>query len=226
MKKMVLALMCSVLLVGCGKAGNVETVEENVAAKQTEEATSAEDASLTEEPEAVEDDSLIGADLSQILDISECDTFTQIVDKVLEPGMGYTNEAIGDTDALLVCGGAYDNMDGNMAAIDSTIYIYDKDGVPTCIGSVSSNGTAYPLAANDGILYVAIYHGISTYTIKDGELLETEAAWTEYDEDGNETYYYSKDGGDATQVDSLDDQTALEEKYYDASILNFDVIAE
>ena len=46
------------------------------------------------------------------------------------------------------------------------------------------------------------------------------------DEDGNETYYYSKDGGDATQVDSLDDQTALEEKYYDASILNFDVIAE
>ena len=226
MKKMVLALMCSVLLVGCGKADNVETVEENVAAKQTEEATSAEDDSLTEEPEAVEDDSLIGADLSQILDISECDTFTQIVYKVLEPGMGYTNEKIGDTDALLVCGGAYDNMDGNMAAIDSTIYIYDKDGVPTCIGSVSSNGTAYPLAANDGILYVAIYHGISTYTITDGELLETEAAWTEYDEDGNETYYYSKDGGDATQVDSLDDQTALEEKYYDASILNFDVIAE
>ena len=226
MKKMVLALMCSVLLVGCGKAGNVESVEENVTPQQTEEATSAEDDSLTEEPEAVEDDSLIGADLSQILDISECDTFTQIVDKVLKPGMGYTNEAIGDTDALLVCGGAYDNMDGNMAAIDSTIYIYDKDGVPTCLGFVSSNGTAYPLAAKDGILYVAIYHGISTYTITDGELLETEAAWTEYDEDGNETYYYSKDGGDATQVDSLDDQTALEEKYYDASILNFDVIAE
>lgn len=226
MKKMVLALMCSVLLVGCGKAGNVETVEENVAAKQTEEATSAEDASLTEEPEAVEDDSLIGADLSQILDISECDTFTQIVDKVLKPGMGYTNEAIGDTDALLVCGGAYDNMDGNMAAIDSTIYIYDKDGVPTCIGFVSSNGTAYPLAAKDGILYVAIYHGISTYTIKNGELIETEAAWTEYDADGNETYYYSKDGGDATQVDSVDAQTALEEKYADATILNFDVISE
>ena len=226
MKKMVLVLMCLVLLTSCGKAGNVESVEENVTPQQTEEATSAEDASFTEEPEAVEDDSLIGADLSQILDISECDTFTQIVDKVLKPGMGYTNEAIGDTDALLVCGGAYDNMDGNMAAIDSTIYIYDKDGVPTCLGFVSSNGTAYPLAAKDGILYVAIYHGISTYSITNGELLETEAAWTEYDEDGNETYYYSKDGGDATQVDSVDTQTALEEKYADATILNFDVISE
>jgi len=226
MKKMVLALMCLVLLTSCGKADNVESVEENVTHQQTEEATSSEQVPTTEESEAVDDDSLIDTDLSQILDISECDTFTQIVDKVLEPGMGYTNEAIGDTDALLVCGGAYDNMDGNMAAIDSTIYIYDKDGVPTCLGFVSSNGTAYPLAAKDGILYVAIYHGISTYTITNGELIETEAAWTEYDEDGNETYYYSKDGGDATQVDSVDTQTALEEKYADATILNFDVISE
>lgn len=226
MKKMVLALMCAVLLTGCGKAGNVESVEENVTPQQTEEATSSEKVPTTEESEDVDDDSLIDTDLSQVLDISECDTFTQIVDKVLKPGMGYTNEAIGDTDALLVCGGAYDNMDGNMAAIDSTIYIYDKDGVPTCLGFVSSHGTAYPLAAKDGILYVAIYHGISTYTITNGELLETEAAWTEYDEDGNETYYYSKDGGDATQVDSVDTQTALEEKYADATILNFDVISE
>ena len=46
MKKMVLALMCSVLLVGCGKAGNVESVEENVTPQQTEEATSSEDDSL------------------------------------------------------------------------------------------------------------------------------------------------------------------------------------
>ena len=48
MKKMVLVLMCLVLLTSCGKAGNVESVEENVTPQQTEEATSAEDDSLTE----------------------------------------------------------------------------------------------------------------------------------------------------------------------------------
>ncbi len=88
MKKMVLVLMCLVLLTGCGKAGNVESVEENVTPQQTEEATSSEQVPTTEESDAVDDDSLIDTDLSQILDISECDTFTQIVDKVLEPGMG------------------------------------------------------------------------------------------------------------------------------------------
>ena len=50
------------------------------------------------------------ADASDSLDISGCDTFTQIVDK-LSDGQGYTNVKIGSEDALLVSTGTYDNGD-------------------------------------------------------------------------------------------------------------------
>ena len=66
------------------------------------------------------------------MDISGCDTFTQIVNK-LSPGMAYANVRIGDTDVLLVTEYTYDyKMDnsGNMAAIDAEIYKYNEAGAP------------------------------------------------------------------------------------------------
>ena len=226
MKKMVVALLCAFMLVGCGNAGGETNVEEITAIDQAVE----KESDLGSQKEAVEEtiedtnEDASDVDIAERIDITGCDTFTEIVDKALEPGMGYTNVTLGDTDALLVCSGAYDNMDGNMAAIDSAIYIYDKDGMPRCIGSVASNGTSYPLAEKDGFLYGGIFHGTCVYTIKNGELIEVECAWTEYDSDDNESYYYAKDGEDAVEVDSVDKQSAIEEKYYDANVLNFDVI--
>jgi hypothetical protein len=110
-----------------------------------------------------------------------------------------------------------------MAAIDSTLYIY-KDGVPTYVGAVTSNGTAYPLAVKDEVLYVGIFHGVATYIIKDGVLVRSDSAWTEYGTDGSETYYYQKQGEDAVKVDTLDKQTELEDAYASATILNYDII--
>ena len=51
-------------------------------------------------------------------DITGCDTFTQIVDK-LPAGYGYANVTFGGTDALLVTDYTYDNLDGNMAAYNA-----------------------------------------------------------------------------------------------------------
>jgi len=213
MKKLLVCMLCGLLLVGCGK-----TNRETEASQETKEVVSEQPAEESEDIARVE------PEVQLDLDITGCDTFTQIVDKVLEPGMGYTNETIGDTDALLVCSGAYDNMDGNMAAIDAAIYVYN-DGVPECIGNVSSMGTAYPLAVKDGYLYVGIYHGTAKYTIENNKLVEVDSAWTEYDENGGE-FYYSQSGDEKTEMDNEEKVVKLESEYAEATVLNFDVIKE
>ncbi|MBO6129429.1 MAG: hypothetical protein J6P79_11110 [Pseudobutyrivibrio sp.] len=226
MKKLFVLLLCSFMLVGCGKSAEVaETNNESTdnqtiaEAQNNSEATASDDASAA----STETEDVEIPDYPLDLDISSCDTFTQIVDKVLEPPMAYTNEAIGDTDALLVSTFAYDNMDGNMASIDANVYVY-KDGVPTLAGSVTSIGTAYPLAVANGILYVGIGHGTARYTITDNELVEIDSAWIEYAEDGSETYYYSENGGEAVQIDNSDKLDEITDEYFDAKVLNFDVI--
>ena len=218
MKKLLVCCLCGLLLVGCGQSNTdntseLESSEETNQVQETVEENDSEE-STEAEPEI--------AEYPLDLDISGCDTFTQIVDTVLEPGMGYTNETIGDTDALLVCTSAYDNMDGNMAAIDSAIYVYN-DGAPECIGNVSSIGTAYPLAVKDGYLYVGIYHGTAKCTIENNELIEVESSWIEYDE-GNEEFYYHEIAGEETKSESSDAVDTIQSEYDEATVLNFDVI--
>lgn len=149
-------------------------------------------------PEEATDEFLISVagDSAPDIDISGCDTFTQIVDKKLSEGMGYANETIGGEDALLVCSFTYDNLDGNMAAIDAAVFMY-KDGMPYEAGKVCCGGTAYPLAVKDGVLYAGSNHWIYTCTIENDALVITRKAAVEYDGDGNGTYYYeSADGKD------------------------------
>ena len=222
MKKILVCMLCGLLLVGCGKTNSEnEVIEES----QTEASQETKEEVSEQPAEESEDIARVEPEVQLDLDITGCDTFTQIVDKVLEPGMGYTNETIGDTDALLVCSGAYDNMDGNMAAIDAAIYVYN-DGVPECIGYVNSMGTAYPLAVKDGYLYVGIYHGTAKYTIENNKLVEVDSAWTEYDENGGEFYYSIQDGDEKTEMNNDEKIVKLESEYAEATVLNFDVIKE
>ena len=163
------------------------------------------------------------------IDITGCDTFTQIVDKSLSDGMGYVNEVISGNDVLLVSSGTYDNLDGNMAAIDAVIYSY-KDGKPYEIGSVTSAGTAYPLTLNMGYLYTGSNHWICKYAISDDKLMVIEHIMIMYDEDGNATYYYdSEDGGDYSNID----QKEAEKIYLDlvdemsrGTICNFSTVSK
>jgi hypothetical protein len=220
MKKLLVCMLCGLLLVGCGKTNSENEVVED---SQTEASQETKEVVSEQPAEESEDIAMVEPEVQLDLDITGCDTFTQIVDTVLEPGMGYTNETIGDTDALLVCTFAYDNMDGNMAAIDSAIYVYN-DGVPECIGNVSSIGTAYPLAVKDGYLYVGIYHGTAKYTIENNELIEVESSWIEYDDEGNEEFYYHEVAGEETKSESSDAVDTIQSEYDEATILNFDVI--
>lgn len=154
-------------------------------------------------PEEASDETLTAAaeEASPNIDISGCDTFTQIVDTKLSDGMGYANEKIGDEDVLLVSSGTYDNLDGNMAAIDAAVFIY-SDNAPLEAGKVCCGGTAYPLAVSDGFLYAAGNHWICKYTIKDGSLAIVKRAVVVYDENGNESYYC--EASDGTEVNNYD----------------------
>ena len=129
------------------------------------------------------------------MDITGCDTFTQIVDK-LQAGQGYANVTIADKDVLLVASGTYDyDGDGKkFVAIDADVYEYNADGKIQYLGYVECGGTAYPLSVKDGVLYVGNNHGMKKMTITEFDLLAVdENAYVDYDSDGNGTYYYTSD---------------------------------
>ena len=167
-----------------------------------------------------------GTDGAPDIDISGCDTFTQIVDK-LEAGRAYTNTTLDGTDVLLIASGAYDDTEGHYNCIDANVYCY-VDGAPKYLGSVASNSTAYPITVNNGKLYVGGHHFISKYTVTDNKLVVVETAGETFDEAGNATFYYdSDDGGDYSDIDQaaaegLFDQ--LNNEMFEGTILEFDVI--
>ena len=154
------------------------------------------------------------------IDISGCDTFTQIVDKKLSDGMGYANATIGDTDVLLVSSGTYDNLDGNMAAIDAVVFEY-KDGAPYEVGKLCAGGTAYPLAVKDSVLYAGSNHWGIKYTIKDDELVISEKVYVEYGGDEAESYTYEREDETFGDAEAETKFHEFFEELADATIINF-----
>ncbi len=154
-------------------------------------------------------------DFSEV-DLSQYDTFTQLVDS-LKTGMGYANVNLDGTDVLLISSGCY-KWDDTNAAIDSSVFMYDE-GKIAFLGTVQSTGTANPLAVADGKLYVAGHHFVDKYTVKDGKLAVAEGAREEFDTDGNATYYV----GD----EKVEDDTTLTKMFdeaMNAEIIDFSVV--
>ncbi len=213
------------------EAPAVEATSENAAEATTETAAETEKETTADEAAdqgtyAPEDfnvaDVYVAPEQKASIDISGCDTFTQIVDK-LESGKGYANAKIGDEDVLLVTSGTYEWEPGVDAAIDADIFIY-KDGVPTYLATVSAGGTAYPLAIKDGDIYVGGNHFMSKYLIDTGNLVELEEAYVVYDTDGNDTYYYKTCNAQFEDYDSATAQSRFEELFAEqegAEIISF-----
>lgn len=172
----------------------------------------------------------VAEDCAPAIDITGCDTFTQIVDKKLSDGMGYANEQILDTDVFLVSSGTFEDPDtGKAWAIDATIFEY-KDGAPVEIGKVCSGGTAYPLTLKDGYLYSASNHWICKYAIADDQIMIMEKASVVYNTEGNGTYYYeSDDGGDYSNFDSAEAEKIFDQLFdemMNGDIVEFSVVSK
>ncbi|MCR5580935.1 MAG: hypothetical protein K6F66_05050 [Pseudobutyrivibrio sp.] len=161
------------------------------------------------------------------VDISGCDTFTQVVDK-LESGYGFANTTINGVDVLLVATGVYDNSgtgDGPYAAIDADVYYYN-DGIVTLAGYVEAGGTAYPLSVKDGYLYVAGNHFVKKYTFESGATICDEYAYEEFDTNGDATYYYYSEthGVETDDNSQVEDDTVLSklfDEFDDAEVVEF-----
>ncbi len=164
------------------------------------------------------------------MDITGCDTFTQIVDK-LPAGWGYSNATVDGVDVLVVTENTFNNdPDGEqMAAIDADVYFYDN-GAPAYAGYVTSGGTAYPLTVADGKLYTGGNHYVQCFSMIDFGLVIEEEAWVEYDTDGAATYYAHSDLHDMPGADEngqVEDDTKLNElfdKMLEGEVIVFDVV--
>ena len=203
----VAVLMTAVILSGCA---NVSVTVKQKKEKSTYDPADFKITDVYETPE------------QKPMDISGCDTFTQIVNKLYK-GMGYANVKIGDTDVLLISEGTYEWDTDVDAAIDAQMFIYGEDDI-IYLGTVMAGGTAYPLAVKDGYLYVGGNHFMTKYLVDNCFLIKVEEGYVKYDKDGNDTYYYETCNAVFEKYDEATAKSNFEELFNeqaDAEVINF-----
>lgn len=216
-----LAAILSVgMLMGCGKkaadeAGEAPKQETSDAAKEETAEEAVEEASEAEAEAEAEESSITSpflADLEKYDSIISTLTTNQYY-AFADAGDGY--------DVLLVADGVFDNGDGNMAAIDATVYGIDN-GEPCYAGSVWSDGTAYPIAVYENMLMFGGNHKMAMANVIDAAVIIQKEAYEEFDEQGNASYFLNE--GDIDNIKELEDNSILTEMYdtySQAVVLNF-----
>ena len=233
-KRLISVIIAGVMLTtaisGCGKTAGTgaETQAVPEAAQETSAADTGSAGEGADEKSSYAPASFRASDVyvapEQVAntDISGCDTFTQIVDK-LQDGKGYANVTFGDTDVLLVASGTYQWETDQYAAIDSEVFYYNE-GVPAYLATYSAGGTAYPLAVKDGNLYVGGNHFMCKYRLENGFIIPLEEAYVKYDTDGNATYYYKTCNSQFEDYDAATAESRFNELFTeeaDAEVINF-----
>lgn len=118
------------------------------------------------------------------------DSYDEVIGN-LDKGNGYAYIRVYgcDKDVLAITEATYDNLDGNQASIDASLYL-EEDGKVRNIGNVYSYGTAYPIAVEDGIIYAGGNHEYESYFLNDWHAVMLKDCIMEvFDENGNATYY-------------------------------------
>ena len=222
-KKVYLAIITATLafgmLTGCGKKEAAATASQEPATEAVNEAaTEAAEANENEEEVAPEENEDEGVATPFLEDLEIYDSIISTI----TPEQYYAFAAVGDGyDVLLVADGVYDNLDGNMAAIDATVYGL-VDGEPCYAGSVWSDGTAYPLAVYEDCIMFGGNHHMAMASVKDGSVIIKKEADEVFDEQGNATYSYNE--GDIDNIKEVEDDSILKEMYetYNkATVINF-----
>ena len=215
-KKWMVTTLVTVLsvgtLMGCGSKATSEVKEEPKQEVVVE---------VQEEPvEAVVEDEEEESSINPPF-LADLEKYDSII-STLTTEQYYAFAAVGDGyDVLLVADGVYDNLDGNMAAIDATVYGIDN-GRPCYAGNVWSDGTAYPIAVYEDMLMFGGNHSMAMANVKDAAVIVQKEAYEEFDEQGNATYYLNE--GDIDNIKELEDNSVLTEmydKYSQAIVLNF-----
>lgn len=208
------ALLSVVMLMGCGKKAAEEVKEEPK--QETEVVEEVKEEPVEEVAEAQEEESSVSTPFLE--DLEKYDSIISTLTK----NQYYAFAAVGDSyDVLLVADGAFDNGDGNMAAIDATVYGLNN-GRPCYAGNVWSDGTAYPIAVYEDMLMFGGNHSMTMANVIDASVIIQKEAYEEFDEQGNATYFLNE--GDIDDIKELEDNSVLTEMfdtYNQAIVLNF-----
>ena len=159
------------------------------------------------------------------------ESFDEVISYLTE-GQGYAYlKVIGhEGDVLAVTDYVYKNDDKTNASIGATLY-GEVDGEIRNLGYVGSAGTAYPLAASDGLIYGCNPHSYEVYFFNPegtGVMLKDNISEI-YDEAGNASY-----SGITRKTNNFDDTVEFTggeaeynkywENYFNAEVINFTVV--
>jgi len=125
-----------------------------------------------------------------------------------------------DYNILVTSDMIYDEGTEKQAAIDCDVYYYSS-GEAKHIGSIESEGTAYPLSFSKSGIFAASGHSVEKYVIseKDGSLYLEKGIYETFDESGN-TFYTSREGGEETSSTEKEYRELLNE-YSESQIIHF-----
>jgi len=218
------------------KSDATETTE--TAAEVKEETT--EDKVETEEPtgelpEGAPVEDFMPSDFLQekaLKDVFE--SYDEVI-SLLEKDNGYAYVKVKGYDAgdvLLITDYTYDNMDGNMATVEASVYA-EVDGAVKNVGNIYSGGTAYPLQIEDGIIYHCGNHNYQSSCIspETNGVMYVEDIMQSFDEQGNASYTgFTRDADDLmaaekdVDIKSDDEFYAMFEKLEGMEVINFTVV--
>lgn len=121
---------------------------------------------------------------------------------------------------MVTSDGVYDTGAERQAAIYCTVYYYGKDESVE-LGTIMSDGTAYPISFSKDGIFAASGHSIEKYAIseKDNELYLKKAVSIEYDENGNEHYTSVTDGEEGESNE--EEYEKLTEEYGESQVIHF-----
>lgn len=235
-KRLFLQLMvAAALLSGCGKEKTTETVEFAGPEQQTESVDESTEVQQEIETEVVGDEEMpiLEDFVEEAAGKNTFGSYDEVI-SYLTSGQAYAYVDVygSEEPLLLVTEATYDNMDDNQASIEADIFMKNDNGVQYA-SSISSEGTAYPLAVGEGLLYQGGNHDIGVMCVSEDTkaIMYMASIYEEFDESGNAHY-----GGfirsenvvadDGEEIDTDSDEVFLQmmDKYQKADVINFTVI--
>ena len=234
-----LIMSMAVLATACGKE-EISTVlqtqtSEEVSTTELQTQTSEEITSEVSIPDGYES-FIPNGFIEEKIQKNEFDSYEEVI-SYLEAGQAYTYvDVLGsDEPVLLVTEGTYDNQDGINDAVSILAYVYvqNENGV-SCSSMIASEGTAYPIALKDGLLYTAGGHMVEADCISQETHALMVKAYVYEDFDDNGTAHYTgfvrssnqvyEDGKEIDDADEDHQYQALWDEYTSAEIVNFTVV--
>ena len=114
----------------------------------------------------------------------------------------------------------YDSGTEKQAAAYCDVYYYTS-GEAKNLGTIMSDGTAYPISFSKNGIYAASGHSIEKYTVseKDGALYLEKGVYVTFDENGNEYYTCVLDGEESESTEQ--EFMEMAEEYASSQIIHF-----